>query len=81
MKYLLNTVVTYRVHTIEDAEQLHLELKNDSRFECTSFSRTTKEIKAKGECIDSYEICKAKLVFATEKEPESGYDIDFIEGD
>ncbi len=79
MKYLLNTTVTYRVHTIDDAERLHQELKDDPRFECVSFSRTTKDVKAKGEVIDSYEICKAKLVFATEKNPESGYDIDFIE--
>ncbi len=79
MKYLLNTVVTYRVHTVEDAERLHDELKNDGRFECVSFSRTTKYIKAKKEIIDTYEVCKAKLVFTDEKDPEANYDIDFTE--
>jgi len=52
MKYLLNTVVTYRVHTVGDAERLHQELKADHRFELTAFSYTTKDIKAKGEVID-----------------------------
>ena len=33
MEYLINTVVTYRVHTVEDAEALHERLKNDGRFE------------------------------------------------
>ena len=79
MKYLINTVVTYRVHTIEDAERLHEDLKNDSRFECVSFSRTTKPIKEKREIVDTYELCKAKLVFTDEKEPEANYDIDFTE--
>lgn len=79
MKYLLNTVVTYRVHTVGDAERLHQELKADHRFELTAFSYTTKDIKAKGEVIDQYQVVKAKLVFATEKEPENDYDIDFVE--
>jgi hypothetical protein len=79
MKYLLNTVVTYRVHTVEDAEALHQELKKDSRFELTAFSYSTKDVKAKGELIDQYQVVKAKLVFATEKEPEGDYDIDFTE--
>ena len=79
MEYLLNTVVTYRVADVQEAEALHKELQQDHRFECMSFSRTTKEVKAKGEIIMTYELCKAKLVFATEKEPESGYDIDFAE--
>ena len=79
MKYLLSTVVTYRVHTVEDAERLHEDLKNDDRFECVSFSRTTKYIKAKKEIVDSYEVCKAKLVFNDEKDPEANYDVDYVE--
>ena len=79
MRYLLSTVVTYRVHTIEDAERFHEELKNDDRFECVSFSRTTKYIKVKGEITDTYEVCKAKLVFTEEKNPTANYDIDYVE--
>jgi hypothetical protein len=79
MEYLINTVITYRVHTIEDAEALHERLKKDGRFELVAFSRTTKYIKVKGEVVDSYEVCKAKLVFTEEKEPEATYQIDFVE--
>ena len=79
MEYLLNCVVSYRVHTVEDAEALHDRLKNDERFECVSFSRTTKYLKVKGEVIDSYEVCKAKLVFTEEKDPEMTYRLEFEE--
>ncbi len=79
MEYLLNTVVSYRVHTVEDAEALHQRLKSDGRFECVSFSRTTKYIKVKGEVVDSYEVCKAKLVFTEEKDPEMTYRLEFEE--
>lgn len=79
MEYLLNTVITYRVHTVEDAEALHERLKNDGRFELVAFSRTTKPIKEKREIVDTYEVCKAKLVFTEEKDPEAKYEIDFTE--
>ena len=79
MEYLINTVVTYRVHTVEDAQRLHERLKNDGRFELTAFSRTTKPIKEKKEVVDTYELCKAKLVFTNEKEPEATYELDFVE--
>jgi len=31
-RYVLNNVVTYRVSTVEEVEQLHEELTNDGRF-------------------------------------------------
>ena len=37
MEYLLNTVVTYRVHTVEEAEAMHERFKNDGRFEETLY--------------------------------------------
>ncbi len=79
MEYLLNTVVTYRVHTVEDAEALHERLKNDGRFELVAFIRKTKPVKEKREIVDTYEVCKAKLVFTEEKDPEARYEIDFVE--
>ena len=79
MEYLLSTVVTYRVHTVEDAEALHERLKKDGRFELVAFSRTTKYIKVKKEVVDTYEVCKAKLVFTDEKDPEATYELDFTE--
>lgn len=77
--YLISAVNTYRVHTVEDAEELHEKLKNDTNFELVQFSRTTKYIKVKGEVVDSYEVCKAKLIFAEEKEPEVRFEVTYNE--
>ena len=79
MEYLLNTVVSVRVHTVEEVEQLHETLKNDGRFELVQFSYTTKDIKAKSEIIDQYQVVKYKLVFTNEKEPEMTYRMEFEE--
>lgn len=79
MEYLLNTVVTYRVHTVEEAEAMHERFKNDGRFELVQFSYTTKDIKAKGEVVDQYQVVKMKLIFTNEKEPEATYNINFEE--
>ncbi len=79
MEYLLNTVITVRVHTVEEVENLHEELKHDHRFELVQFSYTTKDIKAKGEIIDQYQVVKYKLVFTSEKEPEATYKVEFEE--
>ena len=79
MEYLLNTVVTYRVHTVEEAEAMHERFKNDGRFELVQFSYTTKDIKEKGEVVDQYQVVKMKLIFTNEKEPEATYQLDFEE--
>ena len=53
-RYIINDVTTYRVGTIEEVEQLHEELLADNRFQLTSFSYTTKQIKVKGEVMEEY---------------------------
>lgn len=79
MEYLLNTVVSVRVHTVDEVERLHETLKNDSRFELVQFSYTTKDIKVKSEIVDQYQVVKYKLVFTNEKEPEMTYRMEFEE--
>lgn len=79
MTYLITCTNTYRVHTVEDAERLHEILKNDSHFELTAFSRTTKTIKQKGEIVDEYQVCKAKLVFTDEKFPDACFEVEYNE--
>ena len=79
MEYLLNTVVTYRVHTVEEAEAMHERFKNDGRFELVQFSYTTKDIKEKGEVVDQYQVVKMKLKKKKEKDPEATYQLDFEE--
>lgn len=79
MEYLLNTVVSVRVHTVDEVERLHETLKNDSRFELVQFSYTTKDIKVKSEIVDQYQVVKYKLVFTNEKDPEMTYRLEFEE--
>ena len=81
MRYLINNVVTLRIHTVEEVEELHEELKHDHRFELVQFSYTTKDIKAKGEIIDQYQLVKYKVVFTDEKHPVATYSINYEEAD
>ena len=80
MEYLISSVDTYRVTTVEDVERLHEELKNDTHFTLASFSYKTKQIKQKGEVIDEYQLVAAKKIFNNEKEPDAfikiGYEVD-----
>jgi hypothetical protein len=71
MKILLSSVDTYRVDTVEEVEQLHEELKMNENFTLTSFSYKTKQVKAKGEVIDEYQVVQAKKFFTDEKEPSA----------
>lgn len=75
MKYLINSVDTYRVNTVAEVEQLHEVLKNDTTFELVSFSYKTKQIKSKGEVIDEYQLVQAKKSFTSEKEPTEQVEI------
>lgn len=77
MAYLINSVDTYRVNTVEEVEQLHEELKSDNRFTLASFSYKTKFIKAKGEIIDEYQLVSAKKIFDDEKNPENSITIEY----
>lgn len=77
MKYLINTVDTYRVSTVEDVEALHAELIEDSRFTLAAFSYKTKVVKQKGEIIDEYQLVTAKKLFNDEKEPGTNIEIDY----
>lgn len=79
-KYVINNVVTYRVGTVAEVEQLHEELAQDNRFQLTSFSYTTKQIKVKGEVMEEYQVVKAKLVFNEEKTPDADIEIEYKVG-
>lgn len=68
--YLLNTINTYRVPNENAALKLREELSNLEYGELTQFSYSIKEIKVKGEVVDTYCVVKAKITFTSEKEPE-----------
>jgi hypothetical protein len=75
MKYLITETETYVVDTLAEVEELHQELQNNPSFTLGSFGWKEKEIKAKGEVIDSYFLCNAKKIFNSEKEPISTVEI------
>lgn len=77
MKFLINTVDTYRVETVAEVERLHEELKDDSHFTLASFSYKTKVVKSKGDIIDEYQLVTAKKLFNEEKEPDTNIEITY----
>lgn len=77
MNYVTQVVQSIRVPNVSEVEKLHTQLKNDRRFELKKFEYQHKEIKQKGEIVDSYELIKATLAFNNEKEPTSCVTIDF----
>lgn len=79
MNYLLKVTNTYRVPTVQDALTLREELSKTSCGELTSFSYTTKYIKAKGEIVEEYQLCKATLSFTEEKTPEAVIHVNYEE--
>ena len=79
IKYLINQTNTVRVHTIGEVEQFHEELKHNTQFELNSFSYTIKDIKQKGEVVDSYIVVKYKITFNNEKEPERQIEVEYNE--
>lgn len=77
MNYLLNSVNTYRVPTEQAALELREQLNNLDCGELVAYSYTIKEIKVKGEVVDTYYIVKAKLQFTPEKEPETVVKVEY----
>ena len=77
MKYLINSVDTYRVATVEDVERLHEELKANPNFTLAYFSYKTKTVKQKGEIIDEYQLVSVKKIFHDEKDPMTFIEIQY----
>ncbi len=77
VKYLVNNVVTYRVATVADVENLHEELLSNSSFSLVAFSYVTKQLKVKGEVVEEYQLVKAKLAFNDEKDPTTEIEIHY----
>lgn len=70
MKLLITRTDTYRVGTVAEVEQLHEQLKASSDFTLASFGYKTKEIKAKGEVLDTYQLVTVKKIYNDEKNPD-----------
>lgn len=70
MKYLIQTVETYRVDREDEAKKMIEEAKNDNHFILKKYSSEYKERKQKGEVIDTYYKVTLTKAFTDEKEPE-----------
>ena len=78
--YLLKAVDTYRVATVDDVENLHQSLLEDTSFDLVAFSDKTKFIKEKGEIAEEYQVVSATKVFTDEKEPTRLVSVNYSEG-
>ena len=77
MKYLIQTVETYRVDSESEAEQLIQEAKKDAKFDLLKSSTEKKDVKAKGEIIDTYYKVQLNKGFNEIKEPETDVRINY----
>ena len=80
MEYLLKTTEVYRVPTEEAALKLRQSLASIELGRLTSFTHTLKQIKAKGEVVEEYWVCKATIEFTKEKEPDIKVIVTYEEG-
>lgn len=78
MKFLINSVITYKCDSVNEVERFHEELQNDARFTLNSFNYKVKQIKDKGEVVEEYYLVSAKLIFNDEKEPDTQVDINYV---
>ena len=80
MRYLVKSVNTWVIPSVEEVEQFHEQLLEDNSYQLTTFGYKTKQIKSKGEVVEEYQVVAATLVFNEEKNPESFVDIQYEVG-
>ena len=77
MKYLIQTVETYRVDKEDEAKRMIEEAKSDNHFILKKYSSEYKEKKQKGEIIDTYYKVTLTKAFTDEKEPDRDVQITY----
>jgi hypothetical protein len=77
MKYLIQTVETYRVDKEDEAKRMIEEAKSDNHFILKKYSSEYKEKKQKGEVVDTYYKVTLTKAFTDEKEPEFRTEISY----
>jgi hypothetical protein len=70
MRYLIQTVETYRADTEAEAQGVIAEAKAAGEYVLAKYSSEKKEVKAKGEVIDEFYKVTLTKVFTSLKEPE-----------
>ena len=82
MKYLISVTEIYRFDTEPEAEAYIKEQKRDGRFDLIAFKTERKDVKAKGEIVDSYYKVTLQKEFNDIKDPvEAGTSITYVCGE
>ena len=71
MRYLIQTVETYRADTETEAQGVIAEAKAADEYTLTKYSSEKKEVKSKGEVIDEFYKVVLTKVFTDIKEPDT----------
>lgn len=71
MRYLIQTVETYRADSEVEAQGIITEAKAAGEYALTKYTSEKKEVKAKGEVIDEYYKVTLTKVFTDIKEPDA----------
>ena len=77
MKFLISTTEIYRVDSEAEAEQLIQDAKTDDKFDLLKYTTEKKDIKLKGEIVDTYFKVSLDKVFNELKEPLNEVDINY----
>lgn len=79
-KYLVSTVETYRVDSEEEVQAMIDSAKSASEYELVKYSSEHKDVKQKGEIIDSYEKLVLTKSFCDIKDPWGEVSVTYSNG-
>ena len=76
IKWLIKSQNEYRIETMSDVEEFHKQMQKEAAengYTLSNFSWAEKEVKEKGEIVDTYYQVKVTFVFNVLKEPENPF--------
>ena len=79
MRYLVKSVNTWVIPTVEEVEKFHEQLLEDNSYQLTTFGYKTTQIKAKGEVVEEYQVVTETRVFNEEKNPDTFVEVKYEE--
>ena len=68
--FLIKSSETYRINNESEVNALLEESKNDSSFELRGYTTKKKDVKVKGEIVDTYYLVTLIKAFNDENDPE-----------
>lgn len=77
MKYLTKVTEVYRIDTEEEVDSFIKGQKSQNIGELVKYNSSKKEVKAKGELIDSYFRVEITRIMNDEKEPDAVIEVNY----